>query len=116
MKTLSLLSATAALLWVLAPGPAAGQESMRPLHGWKALGDAELAAERGGEGADLPLANLVDMGADVRDNVVINSHSGDNLVGGGAFAGAGGFSTVIQNSGNHVIIQNSTIVNLTITK
>ncbi|MBS1132429.1 MAG: hypothetical protein H6R16_3431, partial [Proteobacteria bacterium] len=29
-----------------------------------------------------------------------------------SFAGAAGFSTVVQNSGNNVLIQNATIINL----
>ena len=115
MKTLGLLSATAAaLFWLLAPGAARGEEHPGLFHGWEQLSAAELAVERGGESTEPGPINLTDMGADVRDNTVINSTSGDNLFDGGAFAGAGGFSTVIQNSGNHVIIQNSTILNLQI--
>jgi hypothetical protein len=116
MKTLGLLSAAAALVWLLAPGPAAGEERPRLFLGWEELSAAELAAERGGESAELSNVDVIGMGADVRDNTVVNSTSGDNLVNGGAFAGTQGFSTIIQNSGNHVIIQNSTVVNLTITK
>ena len=117
MKTLGLLSAAAAaLVWTLAPGSATGEERPGPFQGWEKLSTSELAVERGGESAELPPTDVIGMGADVRDNTVVNSTSGDNLVDGGAFAGAGGFSTVIQNSGNHVIIQNATIVNLTISK
>lgn len=108
MKTIGLLSATAAaLFWLLTPGPAGSEERPGLFQGWGQLSAAELAVERGGESTVPGTINLTDMGADVRDNTVVNSNSGDNLVGGGAFAGAGGFSTVIQNS---------TIVNLTIEK
>jgi hypothetical protein len=49
------------------------------------------------------------------DNVtVVNSITGHNTIDGGSFANANGFPTVIQNSGNGVLIQNSTILNVTI--
>ncbi|SDH00703.1 hypothetical protein [Dyella sp. 333MFSha] len=38
--------------------------------------------------------------------------SGGNIVSGSAFGNAAGLPTVIQNSGNNVLIQNSTIVNV----
>jgi hypothetical protein len=38
--------------------------------------------------------------------------SGGNLVSGTAFGNSAGLPTVIQNSGNNVLIQNSTIVNV----
>jgi hypothetical protein len=44
-------------------------------------------------------------------NTVDSSVTGNNTVSNGAFAGASGLATVIQNSGNNVIIQNATIVN-----
>ena len=46
------------------------------------------------------------------DNQSINTVSGHNVVSGDAFSSMNGFSTVIQNSGNNVLIQNSTIVNV----
>ncbi len=39
--------------------------------------------------------------------------NGDNLIADGAFANSSGIATVIQNSGNNVVIQDSTIVNVT---
>ncbi|MEJ2033716.1 MAG: hypothetical protein P8Y63_11910, partial [Deltaproteobacteria bacterium] len=38
--------------------------------------------------------------------------SGSNTIDGGSFAGSVGFTTSIQNSGNNVIIQDSTLVNI----
>jgi hypothetical protein len=38
--------------------------------------------------------------------------NGNNIVGEHAFSGVDGIPTVVQNSGNNVIIQNSTIVNM----
>lgn len=38
--------------------------------------------------------------------------TGDNALNGGSFNGAAGLNTVIQNTGNGVLIQNATIVNV----
>ena len=48
----------------------------------------------------------------VRYNQAYNLTTGGNLISEGAFAGTSGLATVIQNSGNNVLIQNSTIVNV----
>jgi hypothetical protein len=67
------------------------------------------------------LANL-NGGSDVFNNITINGSVSDtttehvstgfNSIDGGAFANAVGLPMVIQNSGNSVLIQNATIVNL----
>lgn len=61
-------------------------------------------------------------GSDVKDRVTFNGSvsntttknvaTGLNSVSGDAFGNAAGLSVVIQNSGNSVLIQNSTVVNL----
>lgn len=58
-------------------------------------------------------AQLSDIGqnANLDHNVAESNITGSNTVSNDAFAGATGFATVIQNSGNNVIIQNATIVN-----
>jgi hypothetical protein len=56
--------------------------------------------------------NLQDTEGQLYNNQATNTLSGGNQVSGQAFAGLNGFSTVIQNSGNNVLIQNSTIVNV----
>ena len=50
--------------------------------------------------------------AKLNHNTVNSSITGDNSISNGAFTNLTGFATVIQNSGNNVIIQNATIVNL----
>lgn len=107
------LATMAVCFWLLNPGLGRG-ESQGLFQGWEKVAGEALALERGGASQPGAGINLSAMEADVHENLVVNSPSGDNRVDGGAFAGAGGFSTLIQNSGNHVIIQNSTIVNLTI--
>lgn len=74
-----------------------------------ALPDAELATHRGGYGLDINLNNL---NAQLYSNKALNNVTGDNSVSQSAFSGASGFATVVQNSGNNVIIQNATILNL----
>jgi hypothetical protein len=50
----------------------------------------------------------------VSDNSAINTVSGDNAISGDAFSAASGFISSIQNTGNNVLIQNATIVNITV--
>jgi hypothetical protein len=82
------------------------------------VSDSELAGQRArGSGDvidaseyDTQINNLTEKGR-VDHNSVSGSNTGNNIVTNSAFAGASGFATVIQNSGNNVLIQNSTIVN-----
>ena len=46
----------------------------------------------------------------VSNNQASHTYSGDNSVMGTAFSGSAGLPTVIQNTGNNVLIQNATIV------
>lgn len=46
------------------------------------------------------------------DTEANNTVSGGNLVSGNAFGSSAGLPTVIQNSGNNVLIQNATVVNV----
>lgn len=48
----------------------------------------------------------------VSNNETNRTYSGGNVVSGSAFSNSAGLSTVIQNSGNSVLIQNATIVNV----
>ena len=48
----------------------------------------------------------------VGDNAAINTFSGSNIVSEGSFSNAAGLPTVIQNTGNNVLIQNATILNV----
>ena len=73
------------------------------------LPDTALAAHRGGYGLDINLNNL---NAQLYSNKALNNVTGDNTVTQSAFSGASGLATVVQNSGNNVIIQNATILNL----
>jgi hypothetical protein len=75
----------------------------------KALPAAALDRYRGGSEV-----HILDIKSDgmVSDNVAYDLTTGHNYIGEGSFSGASGFPTVIQNSGNNVLIQNSTNINL----
>src|SRR3569833_2648530 len=60
--------------------------------------------------------NEINENAKLDHNVIYSSNTGDNTINHDTIAGATGFATVIQNSGGGVIIQNATIVNLTMQK
>lgn len=95
----------------LAP-PSAALSAEADLFGSSALGGSALDVYRGGaENLTLELNKNQSTGT-VSDNLAYNLTTGNNLISDGSLAGANGFSTVIQNSGNNVLIQNSTIINL----
>lgn len=80
----------------------------------KPLPAAQLDAQRGGTdlGPQL-IINRNDLKAKLYDNVAVDNVTGNNSINGNAFAGASGLPIVMQNSGNNVIMQNATILNLT---
>lgn len=70
---------------------------------------------RGGQNVELDLFYAEsDVDGISSDNVATNTVSGNNILSPGAFADSSGISSVIQNTGNNVLIQNSTVVNLTL--
>lgn len=66
-----------------------------------------LAGLRGGDGS---IDNRNNVNGRVTDNVADGVVSGNNTLGDNAFSGASGISTVIQNTGSNVLIQNAMIV------
>lgn len=58
------------------------------------------------------LANKMNLNADMQDNLLYSTNTGINQVTDDAFANASGIFTVVQNSGNQVIINNALILNL----
>ena len=76
---------------------------------------AQLDAQRGGTDNDqLTTYNLNLLEANLHDNAALDNVTGNNSINGNAFAGASGLPIVMQNSGNNVIMQNATILNLTL--
>jgi len=78
-----------------------------------AVSEDELDVYRG-EGIDVQTINKAELDGTLEGNTAMNSVTGDNVISHGAFADSSGLSTAIQNSGNNVLIQNSTIVNVVI--
>ena len=91
-----------------APLLPASADSRKTPFSSKPVPSATLASKRGGESVfnDNKLKGVV------ADNKASNLTTGMNVISDGAFAGSSGLPTVIQNSGNNVLIQNSTIVNV----
>lgn len=77
--------------------------------GGDAIGGDQLDSLRGGAET---VVNEHMLNGSVHENQAYNLTTGGNLIGESSFAGSSGFATVIQNSGNNVLIQNSTIVNV----
>lgn len=76
------------------------------------LSDNELASLSGRQGLDVMQLSDSDQKATLSNNWLQAGINGENSIDSGSFAGLSGIATVIQNSGNHVIIQDSTLVNV----
>ncbi|MDB6083447.1 MAG: hypothetical protein JWN43_1328 [Gammaproteobacteria bacterium] len=76
------------------------------------MGDADLANQRGGSDTHLNQNNAT---GTVSGNVASQLNTGSNTISESAFSNTTGIPIVIQNSGNNVLIQNSTILNLQLT-
>jgi len=83
----------------------------------EALSEEDLSAHRGEGtviGIDDITVNHADLDGENHGNSVSNSVTGNNYIGSSAFNDASGMVGVIQNSGNNVLIQKATIVNVTL--
>ncbi len=101
------------------PEPAAEENTLLDLGEFGdggTLSDDELNAERAREKIEVDhiSLNVQTQDGDVADNVAIGNTNGDNLINGSAFSDASGFMSTVQNSGNNVLIQNSTIINVAV--
>ena len=75
-----------------------------------------LENSRGKQGLDtLQQMNKNDQRAWLENNRLNSGLTGNNVIEDGALQGIEGISTIIQNTGNQVVIQESTLLNLTIT-
>ena len=117
---ISILAATLLSLWIagfaVAADPAVSNAApdrlsfVVPIEGLgPALDPSALDAYRGGDDS---VENDVDIHGQVGGNTAQNTISGNNTLSGDAFSNASGISTVIQNSGSNVLIQNGMIVNV----
>ena len=74
------------------------------------ISDKELAEDRGGTETNTNNAT-----GTVSGNVASQLTTGSNMISQGSFSNSSGIPIVIQNTGNNVLIQNSTILNLQLT-
>lgn len=90
-----------------APPEAPAPPRINPF-GVKPVDLVSLAGKRGGANVlnDMKLKGVV------ADNQASHLTTGNNVLSDGALSGAAGLPMVIQNSGNNVLIQNATIVNV----
>ena len=75
--------------------------------------DTELNAQRGRHKQELIQFNSQELDAIVTGNNISSTVNGNNAIGKDAFTNSQGHISVIQNSGNNVIIQDTTIYNIT---
>ncbi|HEX2540204.1 MAG TPA: hypothetical protein VHM00_03875 [Caldimonas sp.] len=103
--------APAAAQPAVAPEPTARSSASKtatPLLALKPVDPKTLSGRRGG--ADV--LNDMKLRGVVSDNRAVNVTTGNNVISDGAFAGTTGLPMVVQNTGNNVLIQNATIVNV----
>jgi len=65
--------------------------------------------------SNVDITNNSNLAAELTDNRVSDSVTGYNIIDQGSFNDASGVFSIIQNTGNNVIIQDSTIITITIT-
>jgi hypothetical protein len=89
--------------------PATTSESASPF-GVKGLDERALERQRGGTDP----GTLTDMKLNgvVGNNSASNLTTGNNSIADGAFANMSGVPLVVQNTGNNVLIQSATIINV----
>lgn len=117
MSWLIVASLTATVGNVLAQEPAAPSPKMaaaavappHDLAGWGPSIDSAVLAKLSG-GTDV--TQTMTLNGTVASNSVDHVVNGANVIGSGSFTGAMGLPMVIQNSGNAVLIQSATIVNV----
>lgn len=94
------------------PAPSSAVPCVPPIavDGMGAVVDAnKLDDQRGGYST---VDNEVGIDGTLSNNVAKGTVSGSNMISDGAFDSAAGINTVIQNTGNNVLIQNGMVVNV----
>jgi uncharacterized coiled-coil protein SlyX len=122
----SLIAGAAILVTVLVPIAAPAGESVGNAAGladtvaYTEVGEAVtgecLEAQTGGQDTTIDQLNAqlstMRVNGQMAQNQLVSNVTGFNTVGTDAFGNASGIATVIQNSGNQVIINNAMILNL----
>lgn len=115
---LALLLAGSALAEDETPEKIPEPEPLVDFEAAQALTDTELKEQRAAAKieVDRVTVNTSEQDGDVTSNAAIGNHTGRNSIGGYAFSSANGFINAVQNTGNNVLIQNSTIINVSVEK
>lgn len=98
----------ALLIFLIGPPPLRAADAPAPFAGAAALDDAELDASRA-----RGFESVVHLSGGVESNAIGASVTGHNTIELPGFAGQGVF-TFVQNSGNNVLLQTATVVNITV--
>ncbi len=107
----TLVSLTPAIAEDKLPIPMAQSNApLQSLFAEKVLDQKALAKQRGG--TDPGVLNDMKLNGVVSDNRASNLTTGNNAITDGAFSGVSGVPLVVQNSGNNVLIQSATIINV----
>lgn len=112
------LAGVGCLVSARAAGPAAptvapvSRHALPPRASVPALGPVVDNARLASLNAGTETYETVTLNGNVSNTSTTNVVTGLNEIGGGAFANAAGFPMVIQNTGNSVLIQNATIINV----
>jgi hypothetical protein len=105
------------LLFLAMSEAVAAEEQYKGLSGnevkLRPLSEAELEAHSGGQATGFQVINDSVFNADISNNALDSGSTGDNAVNDSAFTNLSGLALIIQNSGNNVIIQNTTVIAIT---
>lgn len=110
----SRVALIAAALLSLQSGSALADESNTGTDSFSSsalMDNNDLASSRGGD--TKTILNISSINGSVEGNTVNGGTTGDNMISEGSL-GFNGIGTVFQNTGNNVLLQSSTVVNLTV--
>jgi len=112
--SIALLKKTVPILLLACPLQASWAETGQTFPGTESLFDAALSDDllAGQRGKALIPTNTNNLDGAVYDNSASDLVTGFNMVSDGSLANNAGLNTVIQNSGNNVLIQNAVILNI----
>ena len=90
-------------------------EALSAFESSAAMSDKELNAHRAKENLEVDqiIINDQEQDGNVSDNVAVGNTTGNNTIS-DSYAYSSGFYSTVQNTGNNVLIQHSTIINVSI--
>ena len=97
---------------IFSPASHAEDDLFDGLDNETSVSQEQLANESARGAQEIIQINRNSLNARLDNNQAIHTFSGDNIISNDAFSGASGLTTAIQNSGNNVIIQDATILNV----